>query len=271
MLARALPVVFSFLLAASALAASLKPFQQDALDKILATMDAETRQFARPQLEQMLGAMNEAQVQMMLQSMLEQTPDNPPVDSASDADDAVATPEDLAFNRAQYEPALREAWQASHEFDEFVDSSIAKHCPAGDTYAVFGSGWRNEVWPMQPTWTRASDSADLDVQILGSSYAPQDGRYEFDFSGARNRFDRAAVESAIEDACGKYRQIGDQFLSDARAGMEGDYLPKGFELEQAANSKVSPVRDALSDTLASLGPTGNAAILNALLNGTRVE
>ena len=259
------------LLSVTASAADLKPFQQDALDKILATMDAQTQAFARPQLEQTLAVMNEAQVQLMLQSMVEQPPDNPPEESGNAAEESVATPEDLEYNRAQYAPALREAWQASHDFDEFVDVTLAANCPTRDEYAVFGSAWRYEVAPMQPTWTRASNSADLDVQVLGSSYAPQDGRYDFDLSGMRNNFDRAAVESAIKTACADYRKIGEEFMAGAKANMDGDMLPSGPALENAANAQAFPLNSALGDKLTSLGPAGNAPILNALINGTRVK
>jgi hypothetical protein len=192
----------ALLAAAPALtAAELEPYQQAALDDILATLDAETREFARPQLEQMLAMMGEAEVEMMRTAMLEQAPDNPAEEAEAVDFSEPASPEDLAFNREQYEPALREAWRASNAFDSFVDATLAAKCPSGDEFAVFGSGWRYEVAPMQPTWTRASDSADTEVQVIGSSYAPQDGRYRFDFSGTRNDFDRTAVEGAIGDAC----------------------------------------------------------------------
>ena len=263
--------VCTLCLSLSAAAAELKPFQQDALNKILATMDAQTQAFARPQLEETLAMMNEAQVELMLQSMVEQSPDNPPEVAEVVAEDSVATPEDLEYNRAQYEPALREAWQASHEYDEFVDAKLAALCPVQGEYAVFGAGWRNEVAPMQPTWTRASDNADLDVQILGPSYAPQDGRYQFDFSAVRNNFDSAAVERAIVNACAEYRKIGEAFMAEAQANMDGDMLPNGFDLENAANAKAFPVISALGDSLTSLGPSGNAPILTALIGGTRVE
>jgi hypothetical protein len=263
-------LVCTLFLSLSANAVELKPFQQDALNKILATMDAQTQAVARPQLEQTLAMMNEAQVQLMLQK-LEQPPDNPP-EEAQMVEESVATPEDLEYNRAQYEPALRQAWQASHDFDEFADATLAANCPTNrDEYAVYGSAWRYEVMPMQPTWTRASNSADLEVQIVGPSYAPQDGRYDFDFSGMRNNFDRAAVESAIKSACAEYRRIGGEFMAAAKAGMQGDMLPNGPALENAANAKASPLMNALGDKLKSLGPAGNAPILTALINGTRVE
>ncbi len=265
-------VAAALLAAAPALAAAeLKPYQKSALDKILATMDEETKAFARPQLEEMLAMLGEAEVEMMLTAMLEQPPDNPPDDELPEAPAEAATPEDLGFNRAQYEPALRDAWTASHAFDTFVDQTMAAKCPARDEFAVFGSGWRYEVAPLQPAWTRASNSADLDVQVIGSSYAPQDGRYRFDFSGARNDFDRNAVERAIADACGAYGKIGEAFLAGAAKLTEDDLAEQGYELEQAANAEAFALMEELSNRLQALGPAGNAPILSALLNGTPVD
>lgn len=266
------PLTLALVLLAANAAAQLAPYQQSALDRILATMDAESQQYARPQLEAMLATMNEAQVNLVLQSMLEQAPDNPQDEEASsDTYDSVATPEDLDFNRRQYEPALRDAWRAGKDFDEFVDATLAARCPATGAYAVYGSAWRYEPMSMQPYWTRTSDSADLDVQILGSSYAPQDGRYRFDFTGARNTFDRGAVDGAITRACNEYRAIGEEFQASARRGISNDFLPNGDALENAANARVSPLVAALGEELQALAPTGNATILNALLNGTRVN
>lgn len=266
-----LSAIALFAVAPALSAAELKPYQQAALDDILATLDAETREFARPQLEQMLAMMGEAEVQMMLTAMLQQAPDNPAEVEETVELSEPASPEDLAFNRQQYEPALREAWQASNAFDSFVDATLAAKCPGRDEFAVFGSGWRYEVAPMQPTWTRASNSADAEVQVLGSSYAPQDGRYRFDFSGVRNDFDRSAVEDAIADACNAYREIGADFMVAARARSEDALMSEGYELEQAANAKAFALMEELGKTLQALGPAGNAPILTALLSGTRVD
>ncbi len=266
------PLTIALVLLAATAAAELAPYQQVALDRILATMDAESQQYAQPQLEAMLATMNEAQVNMIVQSMLEQAPDNPQEEEEpADVYDTVATPEDLEYNRRQFEPALREAWRAGKEFDEFVDATLAARCPAAGAYAVYGSAWRYEPMAMQPYWTRTSNSADIDVQVLGSSYAPQDGRYRFDFSGARNTFDRNAVDGAITRACNDYRAIGEEFLASARRGISNGFLPNGDALENAANARVSPLVTALGEQLQALAPTGNATILNALLNGTRVN
>lgn len=49
-----------------------------------------------------------------------------------------------------------------------------------------------EVMPPSANWPTASDSAGLDIQV-GSSYAPQHGRYQLDFSKVRTTFDETIV------------------------------------------------------------------------------
>jgi hypothetical protein len=96
-------------------AAALLPYQQAALDQILATMDPQTQALARPQLEQTLSVLGESQVQMLLSSMTSDSSAGD-ADAEEDAGDTVATPDDLEFNRGQYEPAIRDAWQANKAF-----------------------------------------------------------------------------------------------------------------------------------------------------------
>jgi len=50
-------------------AASLTPYQQQALNKILATMPAEHREMARPQIEATIARLDKAQIDMMLAQM----------------------------------------------------------------------------------------------------------------------------------------------------------------------------------------------------------
>jgi hypothetical protein len=253
---------------------TLAPHQQAALDEILASIDPQARAMMRDQLARTLSVMNEQQVSMMLAAMEAGSDDRDaePTSSAAAGDDPpIADEADLAFNRNQYEPAIRSAWQAQKAFDDFVDATLHTACPPNGAFAVWGSGWRYELAPLTPNWPRASDDADLDVQILGSSYAPQDGRYEFDFSALSSSFDRSAVQTAISQACADYRAIGDRFMADARRGIQGDYLPNGFELEGAANARVEPVRTHLSEALASLAPGGTVALVQILLGGKRID
>src|SRR5262245_27604277 len=229
MLRSSLGVCLCLLLSVSAFAA-LQPFQQNALDKMLATMDPQKAALAKPQLEQMLSTMNEAQVQQVLAAM--STRQTAPASAAPPPPTPVpVTSADLAFNKAQWEPAIRKAWDGEHAYDEYVRARLASACPPIGTYAVFGSGWRYEIGPPSPSWPTASNSADLDVQIIGPSYAPQDGRYRFDFSKVRTTFDKTAVDSAIDHARAEYVEIGRAFTADAKAHRVGDTLPTGQQIQ----------------------------------------
>lgn len=250
-------------------AQSLRPYQQEALDRILATVEPELRPAMRAQLAPTLAMLSEQQVAMMLESLAaESRPAAPPEPAA---EPSVASPEDLAYNREQYEPVMRQAWQAGKAFDDFVNAKLAEHCPADDRFAVFGSAWRYEVYPLAPTRQTVSNSADLDVEIIGGSYAPQDGRYDFDFSSVRLTFDRSAVERAIAEACEEYVAIGEAFLAEARADASGDEPPpNGMRIEQSANAKAGAVRERLAELLNAQAPGGTNEIVLALLNGRRV-
>lgn len=253
-----------------AMAQELKPYQQQALDQIIAGTPADKRDVVRAQLQPMMGMLNEAQVQTMLARYEAQQQEKQAAQAAQAEAEAkgpaVASPEDHAYNRAQWEPAVRQTWQAQKAFDEHVDARLAKACGEGRDYAVYGSAWRYEVYPLAPNWQRASNSPDLDVQVIGASYAEKDGPYRFDFSSVRKDFDRAAVDAAIDQACADYQRIGEQFLSTARAQVVDDYLSKGMELEGAANAKVSPVRAGLEEVLKAQSPSGDGALYQALLN-----
>lgn len=264
--------ICSFIMSVStASAQELKPFQQKALDAMLADFDAETRPMAEAQFKPMLAAMNEAQVQLMLASYASggQEPEQDEVEKP--ASDYVATAEDLEFNRAQYEPAIRNLWQLQKAFDDLVDSTVEQSCGSPGEFAVFGSGWRYQVYPLNPTWTRASNSPDLDVQIIGGSYAQSDARYQYDFSAVSTRYDEQAVIAAVTAACNEYRRIGQEFLSAARGRMTANDLPGGYEMENAANARLGPVREQLNEQLERLSPGGNGALVMALLNGVPVR
>ena len=253
---------------ATALAqAALKPFQQAALERMLADMEPSMREMMRPSLEQSLVLMNEAQVQMLLDSMDDDGSEASEEVSAETYEETTASPADLEFNRAQYEPVIRRAWTAGKAYDEFVEAELAAACPGQGSYAVFGSGWRYEVYPLNPNWPRVSDSADLDVQILGASYAPQDGRYRFDFSDVRDSFDRDAVRAAIQRVCAEYRAIGEAFMAEARAKHDGDIVQGGYELERQYNARLNPLRLDLEAVLQAEAPSANNALYMALLNG----
>jgi hypothetical protein len=258
----------------AAAAQELQPYQQEALDAILATSDPETRPLMRAQLAPVLAMMGPAQVEMMLASYTasqEEAAAEAEIPDPAEDYDTVASPADLAYNRAQYEPVIRELWATQKDFDDFVTEQLAQDCGAAGRFAVWGQAWRHEVWPLDPNWPKASQSADLDVEILGGSYAQQDGRYRYDFSQVKTGFDRQAVRAAVASACAEYVAIGQAFVDDARGRIVNDMLPGGDELQGGANRRVEPVRGRLEDALQAHAPAGNGALFQALLNGERVN
>ena len=263
--AAASAALLSVLLTGAAAAQSLQPFQQRALDRMLETVEPEIRPILRAQLAPTLAALNEQQVNMMLEAM---AADIAPTEDIPAPAETAASAEDLAYNRAQFEPMIRRAWAAGRAFDELVTAKLEESCPADGRFAVFGSAWRYEVYPLSPTWPKASNSADLDVDIIGASYAPQDGRYDFDFSAVRLDFDEAAVARGIEAACAEYAAIGAAFVAAARADARGDDVPpNGERIAGDANAQAAAVRSRLEALLQSHAPGGNYAIFTALLNG----
>jgi hypothetical protein len=252
-------------------AQGLAPHQQQALDTMLATADPDTRALLQSQLAPTLALMDEFQVAAMLDAyMVEQTADT---ETSIDDQDAAAmgSPEDIAYNRAQYEPAIRSAWQAQKSFDDFVTAALHEHCTAAEAYAVWGQAWRYELYPLDPNWPRASESADLDVEIIGSAYAPSDGRYRFDFSALPDTFDQLAVDAAIATACREYNQIGTEFVRDARSRIVNARLPDGETLMASANGHLEPVRRALEDALRHHAPAGTGALYQALISAQRID
>jgi hypothetical protein len=152
-----------------------------------------------------------------------------------------------------------------------VTAQLARDCGAAGRFAVWGQAWRHEVWPLDPNWPRASQSADLDVEILGGSYAQQGGRYRYDFAQVKTGFDRQAVAAAVASACAEYVAIGEVFVNEARGRIVNDMLPGGDELQAAANRRVEPVRQRLEDALQAHAPAGNGALFQALLAGERLN
>lgn len=255
-------------------AQELQPYQQEALEAILATADPETRPLMRVQLVPMLAMMGPAQVEMMLASYAaSQDEAEVEVETPNQAEDydTFASPADLEYNRAQYEPMIRELWAAQKDFDDLVTDELIRNCGASGRFAVWGQAWRHELWPLDPNWPKASQSADLDVEIIGGSYAQQEGRYRYDFSQVKTAFDRQAVAAAVASACAEYVAIGQAFVNEARGRIVNDMLPGGDELQGAANRRVEPVRQRLEDALQAHAPAGNGALFQALLTGERVN
>lgn len=265
--------LFAALLLAMALAAAadLRPDQEAAVERMMATIDPSMRQMIRPQIEQSISMMTPEQVAMFVASATGgQEEQQAAVEEESSSQ---ASPEDLAYNRAQFEPVLRKHWQAKKTFDDFVDAELAAKCPDPDKYAVYREVERYELMPVSANWHRAHNHMETEVQIIAGTYPPQDGRYDFDFSKVRMTFDKSAVSSAIEKACTDWTKEAVVFKEKASKLMYAGDSEAAFKLQGASSSKVSTINSALEAALNAQAPASNynAAMMGAMQNPKRAR
>jgi hypothetical protein len=267
-------VLASVALISCASAADLRPDQKAAVEKILATMDASTREMVRPSIEQSIMYLTPEQVTMFVSAATKgasgQDQQQAPVEEEPERE---ATPEDLAYNRAQYEPALRKHWQAKKAFDTFVDAELAAKCPKPGKYAVYREAERYDVMELSPTWQRAPDNQNAEASIVGGTYAPKDGRYDFDFSKVRMTFNKETVSNAIATACADWTKEAVAFKEKAQALMISGQSQAALDLEGSTSKKVSAMNSKLQAVLDAEGPAGkyNAEMMDALQNPKRAK
>ena len=197
--------------------AALAPYQQQALDEILATMPPEVRAMARPQLETTLGALTEDQVQMFLEGYrAEQAHQAETV--ASDPQEPAPSAADDAYNRAQIDAAcaavearvhaLRRAAVAKHEeLRRRYEAAAGRH----GEYRLAGA----EAWgrPLEFMHT----PADLKALVVDTQYqvlAPE-GRLRFDFSAVPEP-DTEAVLARLEQNLTQVLAVWDRYEADWR-------------------------------------------------------
>ena len=144
---------------------------------------------------------------------------------------------------------------------------MAAKCPDRHAYAVVDGPARYELRPLSPTWPRASGDVETDVTVIAGSYAPQDGRYDFDFSQVRTSFDKGAVSAAIAKACADWAREGAAFQTKARALVDAGKDEAAFELERASYGKADAIETPLNAVLGEQAPSANYALFNALMNG----
>jgi hypothetical protein len=185
--------------------------------------------------------------------------------------DSQATPADLAYNRAQWEPILRKGHAAQAAFDSFVDVQLATRCPKDHGISRSGLGWIYELPTLSNNWDRASNSADLDVQVLGPSYSPTDGRYDFDFSKVRLTFDRAKVESVIAEQCADLKRQSEAFYKGIDPLIAAKDFNAADRFEQKARLWVDPLNRKLDAVIKEQNPAPSLAITLALMNGKRIK
>jgi len=253
----------------------LRPDQLAAVEAVLAGMEPAMRPMMRESIAESFAPYTEAQIKLFMSSMAKDNANKAGQQaqtiSATEEAPGELSPEDFEYNRKQYEPAIRKAHAAQKAFDDFTKAKVAEYCPAQGKFARYGSAWRYEFISFQPNWPTASDRADIDVAVLGASYAPQDGRYDFDFSKVRMTFDKAKVDAAIQQACREYAAQGMTFLAKLDPLVAAQNWEGAHRLEQSAFAWPTPVATRLEDVLKAQSPAGDYALLNALQAGKRVK
>jgi hypothetical protein len=254
----------------------LRPDQKYLVELAIAGVEPAQRPFIYEQMAKTYAGYNEAQTAQMIAALeanasaeqkaiaVKASRNDGPVEGTLSA-------ADFEFNRAQYEPVIRKHWEAQKKFDDFVNAKLAAYCPSRDAVARWGSAWRYELVTFKTPHRTASDRADIDVQVMGSAYAPQDGRYTFDFSKVRYTFDERATEAAIKEGCAAYAAKGREFLAKLDPMIARQDWNGAFKLEQASMAPVNPIREKLDARLAELSPGAGYPVMMALQNGRKAK
>ncbi|HOP19215.1 MAG TPA: hypothetical protein PK585_03965 [Amphiplicatus sp.] len=259
------------LLAGASLAADLRPDQKAAVEKLLADIDPATRDYLRPQMEESVAMLNEAQIADLVAGMDDSGSGDTVDEEEAYEEEPTATPEDLAYNRAQFEPVYRKHWQAQKDFDAFADATLAAKCADREKYAVFGSAYRYELPTLAPNWPRAADNVDAAVAIFTDAYAPKDGRYKFDFSNVRMSFDKPAVEAAISKACAAWNTEAAAFYKKARPLADANDFAGAQAAANAGAAKMAPIAQALETALNEQAPAADYSFFMAMQSGERLN
>src|SRR5690606_26754867 len=98
--------------------------------------------------------------------------------------------------------------------------------------------------------------------------APQDGRYDFDFSGIKTDFDAAQVTSVIAEACDAWAALAADFYARAKPLQDAGNGQAVGDLERSAQAKFYPMAEELEAALKAAGPSNNEPFFLALANGT---
>lgn len=250
----------------------LRPDQQRAVELTLQSVDPSMRPFMRERLSAGFAGYDEAQIASYIKGLSTMN-----AESGSGSDDSSEEPAkemdpaDLAYNRKQFEPAIRKAHAAQVEFDRFANEKLTAYCPKRDEMARWGSAWRYEMVPLKESVSTATWNVENDIAVMGATYAPQDGKYDFDFSKVRYTFDKAAVDGAIKQACAEYRAQGKTFLAKLDPLIAAKNWEAAHQLEQGAMRWVDPVRQRLDDVLSKQSPNSDYALVTAMQNPKRAK
>lgn len=250
----------------------LRPDQQRAVEAALKDVEPSMRPMAREQLAKTFAPFSEQQIAMMMAKM----EGNGRADAATPAPvkeepKRPATSEDLAYNRAQFEPVIRKHHAVQKRFDEFANAKLTAYCPGRDDYARFGSGWRYEQGEFMQPSSLATWNVDSNVEIAAQAYAPQDGRYNFNFSKVRMTFDEKAADAAIKQACDQVKAKGEEFLAKVDPLLARKDWDAAFLAEGAAQAKLEPIRTELKAKFDRISPGDFTEIQMAMMNARPVK
>lgn len=252
-------------------AVKLRPDQERAISLMLADIDPTMRAAAREGLAKSIAHLGEAQVALMVSKLAE----NKAAAAAEPAPvtyvETPATPEDIAFMRAQYEPLMRKHHAAQVAFDNLVNATVAARCPASGVYARYGAGWRHELGQFMMESALGANDVNIRVTVAGEAYMPKDGRYKFDFSKVKTSFDKAAVEAAIKTACGKVHAVGKAFLAKVDPLIAKEDWDGAYKAESTANYALEPIRAELQAAYDKIGPGDIGVFQLAMMSGVRVK
>ena len=253
--------------------AKLRADQERAIELALKDVEPAMRPMARQQLAATFGQFSEAQIAMMITQMKTNATAeaNKPTLVAAVEAEAVATPQDIAYNRAQFEPVIRKHHAAQTKFDLFANAKLAAYCPGRDQYARFGSGWRYEQGQYVTPSALATWNVETDVEVAAEAYAPHDGRYTFDFSKVRMTFDEKAVDAAIKTACNKVHGAGRDFLAKVDPVIAARDWDNAFKLEHWTQGRLEPIRTEMAAAFEKLSPGDFTEIQLAMMNGRKVK
>lgn len=252
-------------------AAKLRPDQERAIELMLKDVEPAMRPMAREQLVASFANFSETQISMMLGKMNASTAEAVARPAPVVEAETVATPEDRAFMRAQFEPLMRKHHAAQGQFDKLVNTKVAAYCPASGVYARYGSGWRYEVGHFMMDSALGANDIEARVTVAGDAYMPTDGRYRFDLSRVRTSFDAAKVEAAIKSACDKVHAVGKSFLAKVDPLIAKQDWDGAFMSEGAANHALEPIRAELQAAYDRLGPGDIGVFQLAMMNGVKVK
>ncbi|HEV7693729.1 MAG TPA: hypothetical protein VGO52_23035 [Hyphomonadaceae bacterium] len=255
----------------------LRPDQQKLVEISIANVEPQYRTMAYEQMAKTVAPYNEAMIAQMMSAAAKNLDGQKKQVVAEKAAKAaqlpkrVATAEDKAFMRAQFEPVMRAHWKAQKEFDAFAIEKVKAYCPTRDQYARFGSAWRYEQGQFMMDSALAVWNIDGAVDVADEAYAPKDGRYTFDFSKVRTTFDKPSVDAAIKTACGKVHVAGKAFLAKVDPLIAKKDWDGAFKAGRSGQGALDPIRTELQAAYDKLSPGDITQIQLAMMNGKRIS